>query len=104
MDMKTFGKPDEVTRMFFSYKSQLFFPRTDILEIESVGGGNMTRKGKQAEPVTEGWKLYQTLQAVETVAPVSYAVRYQTRLPVPGKTKKKNASRKDPSVEYQYQA
>ena len=62
------------------------------------------REEKQAMPVTEGWKLYQTLQAVEVSGPASYAVRYQTRLPVPGKQKKKNASRKDPSVEYQYQA
>lgn len=62
------------------------------------------RKGKQAMPVTEGWKLYQALQAVEASGPVSYTVRYQTRLPVPGKTKRKNASRKNPSAEYQYQA
>lgn len=63
----------------------------------------MARKGKQAMPVTEGWKLYQVLQAVETVGLASYTVGFQTRLPVLGKTKKKNASRKDPSVEYQYQ-
>ena len=64
----------------------------------------MVRKEKQAMPVTERWKLYQALQAVEILAPVSYAVRFQTRLPVSVKQKKKNASRKDPSVEYQYQA
>lgn len=62
------------------------------------------RKGKQAMPVAEGWKLYQALQTVEVSGPVSYAVRFQTRLPVFGKQKKKNASRKDLSVEYQYQA
>ena len=32
------------------------------------------RKEKQGMPVTEGWKLYQALQAVEVSGPASYAV------------------------------
>lgn len=64
----------------------------------------MTRKKKLAVSVTESWKTYQLLRSVKTTGPASYAVRFQTRLSVPGKQKKKNSSRRDASAEYRYQA